>query len=1003
VAQVDTLRFEGFSPDDGLSSYAVTSVARDSTGFLWIGAQQGLLRYDGARIRAFSATTDGLADDYIRALAPDPRENGAVWVGTSAGGLSRFNPATERFTTYRSSTSGLSSDAIRSLDATPEGILWIGTFGRGLVRHDTQTGQFQVFRHNPENPTSLHCDSIRALVDSGDGLVWVGTERGLSALHVDSSRFKRLGRSPDRSSTSLMGSAVTGLTLLNGALWAGTKRGLYRLDVAGSDSGRVTRIPLLDQQDYDLEISTLKASIALQNVLWVGTRGEGLMALDTRNLTVNQYRVESDSPSLPGNEVLSLVEDEDEILWVGTYNGLGKALLHANRFPLPPGWHLPPQVTSLPVMSVHASRSNSHIAWIGTVREGLARIDMRKRSIRRYFDGAGHPLSVVFAIYEDRHGQLWIGGQNRALAYADPASGHVQTLPIEGPSNTWVSRFYMAPSMPGVLWIATRGAGLLHASVPTPVDTPPEVRAMQVSLSSPHVWDVREDSQNPGVLWAATHGGGMNRIDVRPGHRTVAPEDIRVFDAETSCLPTDRIVSIYPASDGTLWLGTFDKGLVRFDAGQDTCQIFSTDDGLAGMDVGAVVPDARGRLWLPTSDGLSLIDTTRDVITTFTMDDGLHNHRFAYLASQRATPGFLFLGGSDGIDVFDPNRVELRTDPSPVALTGLRVDNEPIPLPQAGDGFAPVTLDYDRNDISIDFATLDLRRPDQNRYKVRLRDGQPWTELGTQAEARFFSLSPGRYTIQVAGSNSDGYWNLEGIRIPIQIAPPFWKAWWFWTIVGIVGASVMAAGYQYRLRQLLRVEQTRQRIADDLHDDIGSKISNVALRLDLAGRNSTLATHERQRLTDLSQTAREVVDDLRDTVWIVDTEHDQLPALIARMEQFADQMLREKSYTFQCPDDIPSVPLDMEWRRHIYLFFKEALHNAVRHGQPNTLSIHVGYAANLLSLRIYDDGIGFNPEGVERGRGLMTMRKRADVIGGAFSLDTAPGRGTFVRLDVEIT
>jgi len=912
---------------------------------------------------------------------------------------SRFDPATERFTTYRSGTSGLSSDAVHALDATPEGVLWIGTFGGGLVRHDTQTGQFQVFRYDPENLTSLHCDSVRAVVDSGDGLVWIGTERGLSALHVDSGRFK----SPDGSSTSLMGSAVTGLTLLNDVLWAGTKRGLYRLDVAGSDSGRVTRIQLLDRQNYDLEISTLKASAALPNVLWVGTRGEGLMALDTRNLEVNHYKVESNSPALPGNEVLSLIEDKDEILWVGTYNGLGKALLHANRFPLPPGWHLPPQVNSLPVMSVHASRSNSSVAWIGTVREGLVQVNMRERSVRRYFDETGHPLSVVFAIYEDRHGQLWIGGQNRALAYVDPVSGDIQSLHVEGPPDTWIARIYMASSIPGVLWIATRGAGLLHANVPTTAGTQPKVRAMQVSLSSPHVWDVREDSQNPGVLWAATHGGGLNRIDVRSGHRTVAPEDIRVFDSETSCLPTNRIVSIYPASDGTLWLGTFDNGLVRFDAERDTCQVFTTDDGLAGMDVGAVASDARGRLWLPTSDGLSLINSTRDVITTFTTDDGLHNHRFAYLASQRATPGFLFLGGGDGIDVFDPNRVDLRTEPPPVVLTDLRVDDEPIVPKRSGDEFAPIRLDYDRNDISIRFAALDLRRPNRNRYKVRLGHGEPWTELDRQAEARFFSLSPGQYTIQVAGSNSDGYWNQDGINIPIRIEPPFWRAWWFWTIFGIIGASVMAAGYHYRLRQLLRVERTRQRIADDLHDDIGSKISNVALRLDLAGRDSTLGPHERQRLTNLSQTAREVVDDLRDTVWIVDTEHDQLPALVARMEQFADQMLREKSYIFQCSDDIPSVPLDMEWRRHMYLFFKEALHNAVRHGQPQTLSIYVEYDAGRLALRIYDDGVGFNPEDVEQGRGLTTMSKRADAIGGTFSLDTAPGRGTLVRLDVEIT
>jgi signal transduction histidine kinase len=563
------------------------------------------------------------------------------------------------------------------------------------------------------------------------------------------------------------------------------------------------------------------------------------------------------------------------------------------------------------------------------------------------------------------------------------------------PGSDHVYVLYEAPSHPGTLWAGTGGSGLVA------FDTHRRTVLRQFPTPTSHregdapVWALAEARDDAGTLWITTHGAGLLQLDLQTA--TLSPA-ARAPD----CPLPDTLYALAPASDGLLWIGAMRDGLFRYDRHTGACQRVAPDDDLP-TDVVALFVDDRGRVWMSTQTrGLARYAPESGTFTRFSTADGLQSETFYVPARHQSPSGQLFFGGADGFNAFHPDSVFIDTTPPPVVLTRVLVDGEPYPLVRDSDGYRPLTLRHDQRDLAFEFAALDLRAPEKNRYRVQL-DGAEDTPryIGPQTSERYPFLSPGRYTFRVTGTNADGVWNPEGAALAFTIRPPLWQTWYFWTLIAAAVLGLVVTAYQFRIRQLVRLENTRRRIADDLHDDIGSKIGSVALRLDLAGRNPSLPDTERARLAELSDAARGVVGDLRDAVWFVDASHDDLPALVARLEQFAQAILRGRPHRFDRPDALPPVALDMDTRRHLYLLAKEALHNAARHS-AGPVEVNVAYDAPGLQITVADAGPGFDPAAVGAGRGLRTMRARADALGGMLAVESTPEAGTTVRVTLDI-
>ena len=935
------------TPDDGLSSAVTSAVARDAEGFLWVGTQSGADRYDGARVRAFG-TADGLPDSYVRALHTDPT-TGTLWAGTDRG-LARYDATRERFVPVGA------PDAVGPVLvlASVGGTVWAGT-ERGLLRLGSRPRGFR------QAGGALAGDTVTAVVGvPGRRQLLVATTGGLTRLDPESGR----GRHTTAGDVTAM--AVVGRTV-----WVGTASGRVRpIDAE-------TLRPVGPTIDVGAPVNSLAPSRTATGRLWVGTEGAGVWQVETTGAR-GPTRTATAFVGSQQTTVTGLTES-DGLLWIATTSGVVSVDLAPRRFETLGTDAL----DGVAVLSLLASSRSPETVWIGTHNGGLRRDGTRGGRAGPWFSDPSHPLHSTYAIVEVEDGALWLGGLAPALYRFTPSTGGLREVPLG--LDGYVTSLVPSRAFPGQLWVTTMGAGvhLVDAARAARVRDAPGAGAL---ADVGDAWTVLEPEGRPGTLYVATDGRGLLRLDLTTG---------RLAPVEPECAMGASVVSLASGPDGSLWAAGFEPWLVRLRP-DGTCQRYTDADGVPSSNVGWIAVDRAGHVWLSATGELARLDPEAGVFTSFDESDGLPQAPRYFHAHDRTPAGELLIGGADGFVRFRPEAVPVDETPAPVRITRVLVDGEPVPL---ADALGGLVLAHDRNDLAVEFAALDLRQPEKNRYRVRLvgaDDG--WRPTGP--ETRYPLLPPGRYTLQVAASNRDGYWSAP-TELAVRIRPPVWQRPWFWVLVAGAVAGVGLAAHRYRVAQLLRVERTRRRIADDLHDDIGSKISSVALRLDAARRSPALPDAERERLGRLGDTTRAVVADLRDTVWLVDAGHDDLRSVADRMEQFARQTLEGgRGHVERGP--VPSAPLGMAARRDLYFLFTEALHNAVRHAEAGHVAVRIGCDGDVFRVEVADDGRGFDAEAAGAGRGMETMRRRADALGAALTVASAPGRGTRVSVQMPV-
>ena len=371
----------------------------------------------------------------------------------------------------------------------------------------------------------------------------------------------------------------------------------------------------------------------------------------------------------------------------------------------------------------------------------------------------------------------------------------------------------------------------------------------------------------------------------------------------------------------------------------------------------------------------------------------------------------MWVGSDAGVTAFRPDALTPPDAPPPVVLTDVRVAGRSLPEGRLPSAVREVHLAPEDDFVTFEFAALAYAAPEHLRYAYRLEGlEEAWTHSGPRRQATYAHLPPGAYTFRVRAAGPSGVWNEAGTAVRVVVEPQLWQRWWVQVLAGALLLGALAGAYRWRFRHLLEVERTRARIADDLHDDVGSKVSTVALMVELGSRSPALPEAERARLRDAAAMARRLVDDIRDTVWVIDAGHDGLDTLVERLEQTAHQMLQGLDHHVDLPDDVPDLDLDLPTRRHVLLLFKEALHNAVRHAHATRVGVEINVAedggGHRLTLAVCDDGCGFDADAACAGHGLGLMGDRARRLGGTLRIESpiggSPGGGTAIRLEVPL-
>jgi ligand-binding sensor domain-containing protein/signal transduction histidine kinase len=982
VATVDGLgRYDGYrfqvyrnnSEDEAsLSSNDVRTLFEDRSGNLWVGTNGGLNRFDWKtekfRRYLYSAHDDNsISSDSITTIGEDGK--GELWIGTKAAGLNTFNAHKNNFTRVVLDTSArtvgkktLCDNRVRAIIRDHKGVLWIGTRGGWLHRLDPVTNEFDCYRSARTHTDVLDPDGVRALCEDHSGNIWLGTfEAGIKKFDPMTRKFETfIHRSGDP--TSLSNNAVNQLLV----------------DRTGD--------------------------------LWIATFNGGL---DRRRWPERKFKHYVNNPkdpvTLSSDNVTSLCEDQSGTVWVGTAVGLDKYVAGMNIFRH--FSHDPDDPKSLSnnfVASIKEDRSGN--LWVATFGGGLNQFDPATGVFEHFLhsprDAGSICSNYVTGLCVSRSGSLWIGTMGGGLDKLAPGSRKFQHYP-KTRSDTRIRTIYEDGS--GLLWYGTYSAGLKKFNPRTN-----QLTHFFQDPNNPHsvtsnvVWEFEVDTarKNEGLLWiAANHG--FTRCDMKR-------EKFQQFFPDTQYTSrSNNIMQTHQDHSGTLWLATL-GGLWGFEPKTGAFEHFTSKDGLANDLVWNLEEDDHGRLWIATGSGLSRFDPRTKQFRNYDAGDGLQGIRFNYGCHSKLRSGELCFGSTDGFTMFHPDSVKENTHVPPIVIAGFRKFNKPVDIREAVGQSGAVELSYKENMFSFEFAALDFVRPEENQYAYKLEGfDKDWVYCGTRRSATYTNLDGGEYVFRVKGANNDGVWNEEGASMAVIITPPFWATWWFRipamiALLGIVGKTVRYVEKRKLMRRIeqLELEQAlvneRARISQDMHDEIGSSLSEIAILGELARKKPEEAERYIQQI---SERAAEVIDSVSEIVWAMNPSYDTLDSLVARMRRDAVKYLgfANISCRFAAPDVVPILPLRAELRRNLFLVVKEALHNIVKHSAATEVSISVRCMKGDLEILVSDNGKGFVlTDRLGTGNGLSSMHKRIADMGGTLRIDSTPGRGTLVAVQATL-
>jgi ligand-binding sensor domain-containing protein/signal transduction histidine kinase len=1012
LAQPRDLRFEHISMGQGLSHFSLTAITQDRQGFLWFGTEHGLNKYDGHNFTIYMpdpGDSCALPERFISCLLADRQGN--LWVG-SGGGLSRYNPDTDKFDRWRhdpQNPASLSGENVYALFEDRSGVLWVGT-SDGLNRFDPQNNTFIHYRHDPHNPNSLSSDAITVIYEDRLGALWIGTSgKGLNRFDRETGRSTHYRREANNAMTLSTDFITSMAEDRDGVLWIGTNGWLNRYE---RQRDKIVRYPRLRDQSrnhpepevYPVHVFSLFADS--QGDLWAGTSHLGLLRYETQADSFARYVHDPNNPySLDQNRLACIYEDRSGVLWVGTYRG-GLNCYNRKKDVFTRYY------VDAEVFALYQDRGGT--LWIGTT-SGLQRYESEANSWKKYEFDPDNPTGLssneVLVIFEDSKGALWIGTSMGLDSYdvRRDAFVHYFYRPAGSPSPELYTVKAIYESSSGEFWLGTKGHGLLNFDRQkknfTQYRHDPD---HPQSLSGDHVWAIVEDSHHD--LWAGTFGQGLNRFDRKSKTFVRYLPDPK----DPYSLNSGGIYFICPDTSGILWIGTWGGGLNRYDPKTERFTHYTKKDGLPDDFVKGILPDGRENLWLSTDQGLSKFNLKTKTFKNFSEKDGLHHNVFLSGAVLRGRGGRLYFGGDYGLTAFHPDSIKDDSYLPPVALTSFKVFDQPLPLPRALANLQEISLSYKQNFFSFEFAAFDYTAPAKLQYAYKLEGFDPdWIQAGTRRHASYTNVNPGEYLLRVKGSNSDGVWNEQGTSIRIVITPPFWRTWWFRLIALAAISALIFSAYRFRVNRLLEMERLRTRLAADLHDEIAGNLSSIAMfgqiYRDQLGPADDKNAAVPQHLDRMIMLAQESVIAIREIIWAIDAKSETIHDLLLRVRDLAVSACRAQNMVLKfelLPKELlPAKNLSPEQRKHLWLLLKEAVNNAVKHSGGTELELRALYEGGYLTLCIIDNGRGV--EGVSNtarfsGKGMGTMKSRAEQLRGVLEIFPHPAGGTAVVLSAKI-
>jgi ligand-binding sensor domain-containing protein/signal transduction histidine kinase len=975
-----------YAAADGMPRDAAFCIVPDSRGFLWVCTNEGLSWFDGYRFNNYGVE-QGLAHRVVNAVLQT--SGGTLLAGTD-GGISRLD-LTGSGSSFRTIPSDAPSPVgISDLIQDRDGVVWGAGFN-GIFRlehPDNVDARVHYINIAEGKAAAGNGLGIKALAVDPDGTLWIGTSAGL-ARRFDDGRIDWPAGLPATSINSL-------LIDRQKRLWVGTLHGLWRVQVQNEgkplrlDRVFTTRDGLRSERIHRLYRSS-------QGIVWVGT-ASSLSELSIDPEGHERFQNYSESEGLRGRRVTAIAEDAGGNLWVGMDQGLSRisrsgfvayseregmgnlaiaALVvtpsrevisisnHTDRLVL----HRLEDDHFIPVLpffppSIHyfgwgwdqiALIDREGAWWIAT-GEGLlryprvARLEMLAHTRPTVYNmrNAGLPGNDVFRIFEDTRGDIWISAMEGA-----PVRWHRSTNQFER----------LPPS-----------------SFPGQVSAFAEDRAGNVWMGV---------SNEPGT------GNPTGLIRYRDGR-------FEPFLGSGKGAP-GWIASLLIDHLGRLWIGTTEKGLeVVSDPAAKEPRVTQFPTRLSSVSVRCLAEDPQGRIWAGTARGMDRLDPSTGEIRYFNAAQGYPGGGCSALRID--AQGSLWAGSPLGLSRFVPSGEGAEGTP-PVFLTGVSVEGRA----KAGAERFPLETDLgqltpQQNQLRIEFSSPAAVEGRAIRYEYALEHGGRVSNLvSDQRTVEYPGLSPGRYQFRVSAVDERGRRSAVPAAIFFEILPPVWARWWFLTLAAAAAAAGVHALYRFRLSKQLDLERLRTRIAADLHDDLGTSLSRVAIMSETVRLEMDRSPEEsRERLSEIAATARNLVDGMSDLVWSINPRKDDMRSLLRRVREFASGVLEAEGidWALEIQSGVDDLILNAEQRRHLFLILKEAIANAAKHARCSSVRIDARVGGSRFEVSIADNGRGMLEETPGDGNGLRNMRRRAEALGGSLTIESADGTRIFLAFPI---
>ncbi len=994
--------FSHDTKENGLASSRVNAMLKDKKGFYWVSTVNGLQRLDGNHLVTFRhdpADSTSLPNNEMGFVLMEDSKN-RLWIHTESG-LCIYQPLKRNFKKVDFKKQGEEAFAITSFFQDSHGMIWMTVPGDNLYMLDTVKNSFRIYTTAwPEFPAKI----LSITEDKTNGYFWLNTEKGIAVYDGKKKEYYHQGYNPKGIQYFTGSSNFSHPDFIyvdnNDILWVQNKKN-EKIGLTCRYNIKTNELITVQNKDNAFGGFLTDAS----GTTWA--YGYSLARYDKKtNRFVEIAKKRESQFGIDFNEIQNMYADDENNIFIMTDMGL---------YTCNPGQQI---FTTLNIITT-ASRptddvningfvevNDGHVIALGRGGKGLYFFDTAFNQ-SDYLYGY-NPLKLPDNNYlsswcglQDSKGIIWIGCEAGRILELNPSTNKVVTLHIPELEDGTIRS--ITEDKNGNIWIGTNNGIIAKWNRATSIFKQIVSSANNRFLE----WVLRIFPGYENDLWVATTGAGLLRIDLSADK--IAEQFLP--DNSSQSIGSYYVVDIVPLNQNTYAIAT-ESGIDLFDWRKKAFSHITELDGMPSTGIYSMMSDDRGNLWYTSIDGYSKIHLSDKRIKNFNYKDGITTEDcqteadYKYANVARLKNGVILFGNPRGFISVNPASLDETIVPADPLITGFRIFNKSLSVDSLFQHGNKIWLTYAQNYITIEFASLKNIFNNRAGYAYMLEGfDKDWVSGNNNYEATYTYLPGGTYTFKVKCISIDGVPAKNSVSFIIHVKPPFYKAWWFYTLISLFVFSVIYFIYRQRINKLLAVEKLRTKVARDLHDDMGSTLSTINILSTMAktkvAEDPVKTSEYIGKISDNSQRMMEAMDDI---VWSIKPANDSMQKITARMREFATSILEAKDIEldFKVDEKVNDIKLNMEARRDFFLLFKEALNNVAKYSHCSKCIIHTSLHQHRLLLDVKDNGVGFDVNKADSGNGLSNMQKRAEALKGRVSIQSRQGEGTRVTLNLPV-